>query len=105
MKRMLLIVLCFTFTFSAALGQEKANAADTKSIEALGKSWQELWNRHDMEALSLLVAEDVDFITVLGPKGSLKGRKTWLEAHAKMHKSLFTESVWATKETLVKFLR
>jgi uncharacterized protein (TIGR02246 family) len=105
MKRILLVVLAIAATSSLAAGQEKGSAADLKSIEALGKSWQELWNRHDMDALSLLLAEDVDFITVLGPKGWLKGRKLWLEAHTRMHKTLFTDSVWTTKETQVRFLR
>jgi uncharacterized protein (TIGR02246 family) len=105
MKRMLMLILTVAFTCSLAVSQEKEIAADCTSIEALGKSWQDLWNRHNMNALSLLVAEDVDFVTVLGPKGWLKGRKQWLQAHAAMHKTLFTDSVWTTKETQVKFLR
>ena len=105
MRRVLLIALTMAFTFSPAAGQDKGTDTDRKSIEALGKSWQDLWNRHDMDGLSLLLAEDVDFVTVLGPKGWLKGRGPWLEAHARMHKTLFTDSVWTTNETHVKFLR
>jgi uncharacterized protein (TIGR02246 family) len=93
------------FFASSMLGQEKANDADRKSIEALGKRWQDLWNLHDMESLSLLLTQDVDFVTVLGPKGWLKGRAAWLEAHARMHKTLFTDSVWTTQKVDVKFVR
>lgn len=79
--------------------------ADLKAIESLGTAWQDAWNRHDIDALTALLAEDVNFITVLGPKGWLKGQPEFKEAHAFMHKNLFTESVWKTKETHVKFIR
>jgi uncharacterized protein (TIGR02246 family) len=47
----------------------------------------------------------VDFITVLGPNGWLKGRARFKEVHARMFTTLFTDSQWTTKEVHVKFLR
>ncbi|CCH53306.1 hypothetical protein BN8_02393 [Fibrisoma limi BUZ 3] len=85
--------------------QPHDDPADRKAIEAIGISWQDAWNRHDMDALTALLAENVDFVTVLGPKGWIKGQKEFKEAHTFMHKNLFTESVWKTKETHVKFIR
>jgi uncharacterized protein (TIGR02246 family) len=85
--------------------QPNDDPADRKAIEVVGISWQDAWNRHDMDALTALLAENVDFVTVLGPKGWIKGQKEFKEAHTFMHKTLFTESVWKTKETQVKFIR
>jgi len=105
MKKLLTLLLAGTCGCLPLIAQDKGNASDRTAIEALGKSWQETWNRHDMEALSLLLTEDVDFVSVLGPKGWLKRRKQWLAVHAKMYTTYFTDSVWTTKETQIKFLR
>ncbi len=56
-----------------------------------------------MKALATLVAEDVDFITVSGTW--LKGRKAFEEHHARLHAMQFKESVWATSDVQVKFLK
>jgi len=66
--------------------------------------WRHGRKRH-AEALTSLLADDVDFVTVLSPQGWLKGRERFMDVHAKMFKTLFTESVWTTKETYVKFFR
>ena len=78
---------------------------DEAAIKQLGKDWQDAWNKHNADALTSLLADDVDFVTVLGPQGWLRGLGQFKEAHARMHTTLFTESVWTTKETHVKFLR
>lgn len=104
-KLALTLTLTLAFLVLPLLAQDKDNSADRAAIEALGKAFQDTWNRHDMAAASRLLAEDVDFVTVLGPNGWLKGRKDWLERHERMHKTLFTDSVWTTKEVHVKFLR
>lgn len=105
MKTVQIVFLISFCDYLPVTGQDKDSAADRKAIEALGKSWQETWNRHDMDALSLLLAEDLDFVTVGGPKGWLKGRKQWHEDHARKHKTLFRDSVWTTKEMHIQFLR
>jgi uncharacterized protein (TIGR02246 family) len=78
---------------------------DESAIKQLATRWQDAWNRHDADELTALLAEDVDFVTVLGPKGWMKGKPAFQRAHTAMHKTLFTDSVWRTKETQVKFLR
>ena len=105
MKAIHTLLLAAACICAPAMADDKGDTTERQAIEALGTRWQELWNRHDMEALSLLLTEDVDFVTVLGPKGWLRGREQWLTAHARMHKTYFTDSVWTTKETHVKFLR
>ncbi|MEQ1905743.1 MAG: SgcJ/EcaC family oxidoreductase [Pirellulaceae bacterium] len=105
MKPVLILLLASTCAFSQVIAQDKENATDRAAIEALGKRWQETWNRHDMDALSTLPAEDVDFVTVGGPKGWLKGRTQLRDDHAAKHKTRFKDSVWTTKEMHIKFLR
>jgi len=78
---------------------------DREAIEAVAANWQDGWNRHDAAALASLLAEDVDFVTVLGPQGWLKGRKEFQPYHAEIHKVFFKESVWRVKETNVRFVR
>src|SRR5215213_4200455 len=51
MKRVLILLLAASSLVSA---QDKDNATDRAAIEALGTRWQETWNRHDMDALSML---------------------------------------------------
>jgi uncharacterized protein (TIGR02246 family) len=80
-------------------------AKDEAAIKQLGKDWQDAWNKRDADALTGLLAKDVDFVTVLGPKGWMKGQEQFKEAHARMFKTLFTESEWTTKEVHVKFFR
>jgi uncharacterized protein (TIGR02246 family) len=58
-----------------------------------------------MDALASLHAEDIDFVTVSGPRGWLKGRQQFKDAHAEVHKSMFKESILTIKETHVKFIR
>jgi|GraSoiStandDraft_5_1057265.scaffolds.fasta_scaffold278381_1 uncharacterized protein (TIGR02246 family) len=87
-----------------AAGQTHA-AADEAAIVQLGKAWQNAWNSRDAHALASLVAEDVDFVTVLGPNGWLKGRPRFESVHAGMFPRLFSKSAWTTKETQVRFLR
>jgi uncharacterized protein (TIGR02246 family) len=105
MKPVLILLLASTCAFSQVNAQDKENATDRAANESLGKRWQEMWNRHDMDALSMLLAEDVDFVTVGGPKGWLKGRTQLRDDHAAKHKTRFKDSVWTTKEMHIKFLR
>lgn len=103
MKTVLILLLTGLCAFTPVLAQD--NTSDRAEIESLGKRWQDTWNRHDMAALSMLMAEDVEFVTVGGPKGWLKGRKQLEEDHAWKHETRFKDSVWTTKEMHIKFLR
>jgi uncharacterized protein (TIGR02246 family) len=80
-------------------------AADEAAIVQLGKTWENAWNSRDAHALASLLAEDADFVTVLGPNGWLKGRARFESVHAGMFPRLFSKSVWTTKEVQVRFLR
>ena len=104
MRILLNVSLVFGFAvFSAkALSQD---STEIKAIQSLADRWQAAWNSRNAEALTSVLAEEIDFVTVLGPKGWLKGRKQFQEVHARMFTTLFMESVWKNKATHVKFIR
>lgn len=84
---------------------QKENASDIAAINKLAEQWETSWNKKDAAGMTALLSEDVDFVTVLGPKGWMKGHAQFEEAHARMFRTLFTESVWTNKEMHVKFIR
>ncbi len=97
-----LLIVTFV-SVSSLTAQTGGNAKDTENIKSIALSWQDDWNRHDMKALSRLVAEDVDFITVGGVWQ--KNRLEFEDYHTKGHAMQFKESVWTTKNTTVKFVK
>ena len=105
MKKPQMLLLALALAVLPAWAQAKENGDDRKAIESIAASFQDAWNRHDMDALASLMAEEVDFVTVLGVHGWEKGRKEFKDRHAEVHQTLFKESVLAVKETHVKFIR
>jgi uncharacterized protein (TIGR02246 family) len=105
MRTILLLVITMVSTPGLQNAQTEAVADDRRKVEAVAAAWQEAWNRHDIDMLASLVAEDVDFVTVVGPAGWQKGREVFKKGHAAMHETAFRESVWSVKETRVKFIR
>src|ERR1700754_4288413 len=90
---------------TAAAPTRANEAADEAAIKQLGTRWQDAWNARDADGMTHLLSEDIDFVTVLGPHGWLKGRPQFKEAHARMFTTLFTDSTWTTKEVHVKFIQ
>jgi uncharacterized protein (TIGR02246 family) len=105
MRRAQILVIVLALAGLPARAQTTDNAADRKAIEAIAASFQNSWNRHDMDVLASLMAEDVDFVTVVGARGWEKGRKEFKEGHAEVHKTMFKASALTIKETHVKFIR
>lgn len=105
MRSVLTLVFILALAAQPAKPQTKGNDADRKSIESIAASFQDAWNRHDMDVLASLVAEDVDYVTVVGARGWEKGRKEFKERHAEVHQTMFKDSVLTVKETHIKFLR
>jgi uncharacterized protein (TIGR02246 family) len=100
-----IIIAILVLILHQGAGAQTDNSSDVVAIKKLAEQWQEAWNKKDATGMTALLADDVDFVTVLGPKGWMKGRAQFQEAHARMFQTLFTESVWTNKETHVKFLR
>ena len=104
MKSVSILLIVLTLIALPVAAQTKGNVGDREAIKSIALKWQDSWNGHDWKALSALVAEDVDFITVAG--NWRKSRKEFEEHHAnKRHEMQYKESVWTTNNTEVKFIR
>lgn len=77
--------------------------ADEQLIQAVVESWEEAWNRHDMSLMATLVCDDADFVNVWGMHW--QGRAQIEQEHAARHRTQFRDSVWATREARIQFLR
>jgi uncharacterized protein (TIGR02246 family) len=66
-------------------------------------SWEEAWNAHDVEALAVLVAPDVEFVNVAGRW--LRGRKEFFAWHRMIHEAHLCASTWTTTQSRARALR
>jgi uncharacterized protein (TIGR02246 family) len=105
MRSVLTLVFILAVAAQPARTQTKVNDADRQAVEAIAAGFQAAWNRHDMEALAALMAEDVDYVTVVGAREWEKGREEFKRRHAEVHQTMFKDSVLTIKETHVKFIR
>lgn len=79
-----------------------SRAEDVAAIRHLERSWCEAWNSHNMQALTDLLTEDADFVTVDGTW--LRGRKEFKEHHALYHATSFKHSIFTVTGTRIKFI-
>lgn len=105
MRTVLTLIFIIALAAQPARTQTKTGDASRKAIEDLAANFKDAWNRHDMDWLASLVAEDVDYVTVVGASDWEKGRKEFKQRHAEVHQTMFKESVLTIKEVHVKFLR
>ena len=77
-------------------------ADDESAIREIQARWDDAWNRHDITALSALVAEDVRFVNVAGQV--LTGRGEFAALQSRTHAMQFRESVRTVTSTDIKFL-
>jgi hypothetical protein len=58
---------------------------DEVGVNAVVRGFEEAWNRHDMDALATLFANDADFVNVIGMRWV--GRDAIKQSHAASHAS------------------
>ena len=75
---------------------------DEDEIRRIQARWDDAWNRHDIKALSALVAEDVRFVNVAG--NVLNGREEFEKLQTRTHATQFKDSVRTVTGTDIKFL-
>jgi uncharacterized protein (TIGR02246 family) len=76
---------------------------DEQAIRNVERARQDAWNRNDMEALTILLTEDVDFRTVAGHW--LLRRLHFKERHAWLHGMQFKDSVWTIDDDTIRLLK
>jgi uncharacterized protein (TIGR02246 family) len=79
------------------------SSEDETAIRKLETAWQAGWNSHDMKALTALLSDDIDFVSVAG--NWMKGKEAFEKHHAERHAMQFKDSVWTTSDVKVAFLK
>ena len=105
MRNLVTLVFILALVALPSFAQTTQTSDDRRAIEALASSFQDSWNHHDIDALASLVAEDVDYVTVVGTKDWEKGRREFKDRHTATHKTMFKASVLTVKETHIRFIR
>jgi uncharacterized protein (TIGR02246 family) len=77
-------------------------SADEAAIRDIQAHWDDAWNRHDVQALGALVADDVRFVNVAGLL--LKSRAEFQQLQTRTHAMMFKESVRTVTATQIKFI-
>jgi uncharacterized protein (TIGR02246 family) len=98
MKALFTLVILVLGIASACADQ----AADEAAIRDIQARWDDAWNRHDVQALSALVADDVRFVNVAGQV--LKSRAEFQQLQTRTHAMQFKESVRTVTATQIKFI-
>jgi uncharacterized protein (TIGR02246 family) len=94
--------LALIFLGLAVSPTSATQADDEAAIREIQARWDDAWNRHDVKALSALVAEDVRFVNVAGQV--LTGRGQFEGLQTRTHAMQFKESVRTVSGTEIKFL-
>jgi uncharacterized protein (TIGR02246 family) len=80
-----------------------APTRDEGAVNSVLRAFEEAWNRHDMDSLANLFADDADFVNVLGKQWL--GRAAIKEAHVASHTTILKNSRLAIGQTSVRFLK
>ena len=96
------ILLAFAILILAVSPVCASQEADEVEIGRIQARWDDAWNRHDVKALSALVAEDVRFVNVAG--NVLNGRDEFEKLQTRTHATQFKDSVRIVTGTDIKFL-
>lgn len=99
----ILLVAALWFSVAASNAQAAEAPEPALEAEAIATRFQVAWNRHDMDALSALMAEDVVFVNV----GALRldGREEFRKFHADLHETVMAGSVLSTRSVDARLIR
>jgi uncharacterized protein (TIGR02246 family) len=70
------------------------SSSDEEAVRSVVNEFPDTWNRHDMDAIGALFAEDADFVNVTGTYW--KGRESILLNHAFTHGAVPIDSAGVT---------
>jgi uncharacterized protein (TIGR02246 family) len=97
----MMFLLAFALLALSVSHAKASQQADEDEIRRIQTRWDDAWNRHDIKALSSLVAEDVRFVNVAG--NVLNGREEFEKLQTRTHATQFKDSVRTVTGTEIKF--
>jgi uncharacterized protein (TIGR02246 family) len=101
--KILVVALAAVAILTGAVSRAHASQqVDEDEIRKIQARWDDAWNRHDIKALSALVADDVRFVNVAGVV--LNGRDEFEKLQTRTHATQFRDSVRTVTATDIKFL-
>ena len=96
------ILVAFAILALAVQSRRRLAADRRRWVNVMQARWDDAWNRHDIKALSALVAEDVSFVNVAG--NVLNGREEFEKLQTRTHATQFKDSVRTVTNRNIKFL-
>lgn len=97
----ILLVLAPCLLLPGAAGAQ--GKADEEAVRKIPQAFAAAWAKHDGQQLSLIMAENVDFVDVAGDW--LRGRADFALYHSRLLSVRFRESTLTPLEISVRFLR
>src|SRR5262245_59924505 len=101
LPRYLTLATLLLIAFSPLHAADHSDASP--EVKAVTSRFEDACNRHDIDQLAALMAEDVTFINVGAMR--LNGRKEFKDFHVNLHKVVMAQSVLSTRNVDVKLLR
>lgn len=111
MNRKVLSITALAFVsalvIQPASGQEKGRdrTVDEEAIKAVLATYEETWNKHDMNAWGKLFTDDVDYVNRAG--GWWKGNRANVEGHEAIHEAMKKQKqkmTWSAAVEKISFL-
>jgi uncharacterized protein (TIGR02246 family) len=98
---LMVLVIISTRSF----GQEDMiyNTKDLDDLKSLPDKWEKYWNKHNMDSLSTMLTEDVDFVNLAGIW--LKGKTASINLLRLVHQTTFKSSVWTTDSVKIRYVK
>ena len=85
------------------LGAAQKNTGEQKAIEAQIDAFITSWNKHDFSDMKNYIAEDCDFVNVVGCHW--KGREEVQYAHQTFHQSVLKNTPMEKRSVTIRFLK
>ena len=79
------------------------NKKDLGDLKSLPDKWEKYWNKHNMDSLSTMLTEDVDFVNLAGVW--LKGKTESIQLLRLVHQTTFKSSIWITDSVKIRYVK
>jgi uncharacterized protein (TIGR02246 family) len=79
------------------------NKKDSGDLKLLPEKWEKYWNKHNMDSLSTMLTEDVDFVNLAGVW--LKGKTASIQLLRLVHQTTFKSSIWITDSVKIRYVK
>ncbi len=103
--RLICSLMVLVIISTRSFGQEDIiyNTKDLNDLKSLPDKWEKYWNKHNMDSLSTMLTDDVDFVNLAGVW--LKGKTASIELLRLVHQTTFKSSVWTTDSVKIRYIK